>query len=453
MAPLKTKRPTNGHSFKHLVGLVGGGLIFLTVFFILPKDFSHDMLRASSTLEFHSPHENSCGEWTPHGDPANIHFPYARYDTQKVVATLNTCPNSSVGQEIQIPVHRLYCHPNVSTHGRARPVLALEIQRSSITPEYSIISPSHNVAPTFQDVIPLLCRLTRGAWEAIFILDGSMDNSLHLLREVLLSKDCMGEASTLVRVRVVIQPTGVFETSSDNIGFVLATASHFIIEVQADMILQERGWNQDLARPFFEYNDIFSISGRCGHSQGGGPSYSFGRCNKKVRQLDLKEQKRMKNAVYVTATNNRGPLIFRVDALAELGYLNEINFYLGDDDHDINRRAQFHGWTAAYKYVHFYSPANLSTQRNPIFETVVPESVTQYNKHYRKYREKLRHTRGCEEEYPALDAFSPERPKTYKRRLLPPSAEASTDKDTPLPPLPPLARVIKTFNHTTTKSD
>jgi len=113
------------------------------------------------------------------------------------------------------------------------------------------------------------------------------------------------------------------------------------------MFLKGDGWNHEMARPFFEFNDIVSVSGRCGHSQGSGTQYKVGRCGSDVSALSKTEEIRMKDAVYVTATNNRGPLMFRADALKEVGYLDERNFFLGNDDHDFNRRANFHGWVTS----------------------------------------------------------------------------------------------------------
>ena len=205
--------------------------------------------------------------------------------------------------------------------------------------------------------------------------------------------------------------------------------------VQADMFLKGYGWNHDLSRPFFEYNDIVSISGRCGHSHGSGTKYKVGRCGRDVSALSTEEQVRMKDAVYVTSTNNRGPLMFRADALKELGYLDERNFFLGNDDHDFNRRAHFHGWVAAYKYVKFYAPLNLSATRNSRFEDVIPEEVKQKNKEYKKYRQSASKSRTCDTKYPA--GFSLKKPIEKEFRKLPTSVINMEDA---LPPLPDLLR-------------
>jgi glycosyltransferase involved in cell wall biosynthesis len=205
------------------------------------------------------------------------------------------------------------------------------------------------VASVLQITARKLCQYAAGRWEIVFVLDASYDNSLQVLKNILLSKDCQQNAG-LVRARILVQPTAVFETSSDKLGLTLADRpSHFYIEIQAVMILEQAGWNRDMARPFFAYNDIYSVSGRCGHSQGGRGRYSVGRCGSNVGELSVSLERDTRNRVIVTATNNRGPVIYRSEALRELGFFDEINFVLGDDDHDMNRRAGFRGWYAAYK--------------------------------------------------------------------------------------------------------
>jgi hypothetical protein len=63
------------------------------------------------------------------------------------------------------------------------------------------------------------------------VLDASYDNSLQVLKDILLSKYCQENAG-MVRARILVQPTAVFETSSDNLGLTLADRpSYFYIEI------------------------------------------------------------------------------------------------------------------------------------------------------------------------------------------------------------------------------
>jgi len=369
-----------------------------------------------------------CGDWTPHGD---LNDPdYNATHTEPIVNDLSipSCGknSTSVGKPISLDSNRLRCNPNISAGGRAAPILALDLQLSPDfdKPEYSVVMPSYNVRSILELTVPRLCNTTVGLWEVVFVLDGCYDDSLKALRQMLLTAPCSGnENSTLMRARVVVQPTEVFETSSDNIGFLLVNPSHFIIEIQSDMLLEERGWNRDLARPLLEYNDVFSVSGRCGHGQGPSSRASVGRCDKDVGATSEKKKIDTKDAFYITATNNRGPLMFRVDALRKLGYLDEVNFMMGSDDHDLNRRANFYGWYAAYKYVDFYAPLDYSPGRNKTFWiNKVPETVQKRKAEYDRFRKEQARKEDCSAgSLPSsmpLRQFSPLTPKKPERRTL-----------------------------------
>jgi hypothetical protein len=348
---------------------------------------------------------------------------------------IQSCRDTEVGLDYKPPPKQLYCDPPLTAQHRLPAIVALDLQRQpKVQPEYTLVSPSHSVAWVLNMTAPLICQHTMGKWEIIFVVDACYDDSLQVLREVILSPTCL--QSGMVRARVLVQPTSVYETSSDNLGFSLGNPTHFFIELQSDMFLQERGWNRDMARPIFEYADIFSVSGRCGHGQGpGGRSGKVGRCGADVGSLDEIKQKETQDAVYVTPTNNRGPLMLRADALRALGYLDEFNFFLGKDEHDLNRRAAFNGWFAAYKYVHMYAPLDLSPQRNKNLNNIMSAVAKQEEKEFRTFRTDLSNT-SCDSSIP-FGEFSSRNLRQKTLRTLPPVGDAF-NPDAPLPALPPL---------------
>ena len=234
----------------------------------------------------------------------------------------------------------------------------------------------------------LTCNHTVGIYDIIFILDASFDDSLPTLRDILISPTCLG--SSMLRARVLVQPTAVFETSADNLGLTLADPSHFYIELQADMVLDETGWNRDLVRPMLEYNDVFSVGGRCGHGLSNEQPYFIGRCNETVGQTDAGLKKATENSFYITETNTRGPLAWRADVLRDLGFLDEVSFFLGTDDHDLNRRALMKGWYAAYKYVPFYAPMELGATRSEGLKHQMPDDAKEKETKYMNFREARR---------------------------------------------------------------
>eukprot|EP00977_Amphora_coffeiformis_P000284 scaffold83_cov181-Amphora_coffeaeformis.AAC.11 len=411
-----------------------------------------------------------CGDWIPRGSLGHPHYD----ETKEVLSAVqpnksssidNKMPSchkqSTVGTLYEPDATKLFCGPqffmfdhdtddrdNTSTTGthRRRPParVALDLQRrrhgTSKTqqqqqqqqPEYSIISPSHPVASVLNETAPLLCQHTIGAWEVIFILDASWDDSLQVLKNILVSPQCL--SSSLVRARVLVTTMSIFETSSDNLGMTLAQPSHFYIEVQSDMYLQRRGWNRDLARPVLEYNDVFSVSGRCGHSQGPSRGHMLGRCGPNVEHMDERLEKKTAHSFYVTATNNRGPLLYRADALRELKYYDEVHFFLGNDDHDLSRRAAWKGWYASYKYTPFYAPLNKSPGRNKEYVKHIPESAKVEERAHNVYREKLRKSsNSCSD--PMVQGFPPYALKQHSERQLSPNFTIHDPLPAVLPPI------------------
>jgi glycosyltransferase involved in cell wall biosynthesis len=380
-----------------------------------------------------------CGEWTARGNLGNT--AYNARETTALSSNITSCPPDSTTTDVAVgsdylPDRKvLHCHPPLEAHNRSRAILALDLQRlPRRQPEYSIVSPSHSSASVLQLTAPKLCRHTVGRWEIVFVLDSSYDESLQVLKNILLSSDCQQNPG-LVRARILVQQTAIFETSSDNLGFTLLDIdppSHFYVEIQSDMILEKKAWNRDLSRPLFAYNDIYSVSGRCGHSQGGG-RYFIGRCQGNVGQLSLELEEDTRNSVIVTATNNRGPIIYRSEALRELGFFDERNFVLGSDDHDMNRRAVFRGWYAAYKYTHFYAPLNLSPGRNKSLVAAIPAEAKAKEREYLNFRQRKLPNRSCD----GPPGFSPHNPRQATRMPLDP-VPVDADPNEPLPALPPL---------------
>lgn len=93
--------------------------------------------------------------------------------------------------------------------------------------EYTIIIPSFMAASTLNVSIQYLCQNTVGLWEIILIVDGSWDDSIPVIAQIVTSSICINNIG-LQRVRVLYQPTSIYETSSDNIGFTLGNPSPFV---------------------------------------------------------------------------------------------------------------------------------------------------------------------------------------------------------------------------------
>ncbi|UDF03395.1 hypothetical protein [Asticcacaulis sp. AND118] len=151
----------------------------------------------------------------------------------------------------------------------------------------------------------------------------------------------------------VITPVPYFETACDNLGFLLADAPR-VIEFQPDLILGTPGYDAKMMGVLDDPR-VFSASGRCGHSllnvygpaagqdlaefQAEEAALEIGLTGRKI-ETDGFDVDDANDTAYFCETVNRGPLAFRLSDLKRLNYFDHANFFLGDDDHDLNLRAR-----------------------------------------------------------------------------------------------------------------
>lgn len=160
----------------------------------------------------------------------------------------------------------------------------------------------------------------------------------------------------------------MFETAADNFGFKLARAP-ILIEVQADMTLTTHAYNVLVSRPLAIFDDVIAVSGRAAHSFD--ESVYIGVSRESLESLGVgKFQSDPENdfcRFYLSDTCNRGPWALHARKLQELGYLNERQFFLSNDDHDLCKRAmQKHGWRAGFvPGIHFESTLVDGSTRKP----------------------------------------------------------------------------------------
>ena len=102
-----------------------------------------------------------------------------------------------------------------------------------------------------------------------------------------------------------------------------------------------QGWNLALAAPLRSHGDLVAVSGRCVHNfdgrqNGGEPA---GNCKGSGLRWDLLPEHNRTRAeasawVHVRDVAVRSPLMLRAAYSQRLRLLNEIDFFLGGDDHD-----------------------------------------------------------------------------------------------------------------------
>jgi Glycosyl transferase family 2 len=239
--------------------------------------------------------------------------------------------------------------------------------------EYSIVMPIYNQAGHITNVLESIVYNTVSTWEIILILDACTDETEKVVVDFFFSEPISGSSSSsqarlsatqLKMVTIIATATPGFEATSDNIGFLVAQG-RYIVEIQADQIMMTYGYNHQLSIPVKLYpNEIFAVSGRSVHSQ---VDYSqcWGKCGELVEKpLCLNYENQIK--VHISQTCNRGPLLFDRSRLAKLGYLDELHYILGYDDHDLMARAwDLEKLRCAYFPIEILSPLKEGSTRKP----------------------------------------------------------------------------------------
>jgi glycosyltransferase involved in cell wall biosynthesis len=278
--------------------------------------------------------------------------------------------------------------------------------------EVSIVIPVFNQELIIVDHLTSLIKNCTTCCEIIIISDASTDDTLSELKFFLLN--IKSELSSFVfKISLYSFRKQVFETFCDVAGFNLSSGK-FIIEIQADIRINEYGFDSKLINVLKKNQDIFLISGRgvvsalkikedYDLSNGSAVAasknlfYSFKSKIKLIKNSKeisrnisnnklninpnaneffnlsqagrlgpLIEHKPTKNLnlLYVGDSGIRGPICFEKKRYVLLGGLNYNAFFLGFDDHEINIRArQMYDWKSAYIYIDFDSDLDLGSTR------------------------------------------------------------------------------------------
>ena len=217
--------------------------------------------------------------------------------------------------------------------------------------KYSVVMPIFNMSATLRRVLAALAACTTGSREFIFVLDGCTDDSEDIVRAFDFGAP----------VTILVNAEGVFETAADNQGFRVARGE-YIIEVQADMEMTQSAYNEALCEPLEQFADLIAVSARCCHTLRG----LFRGVGKLGRLVERPHQPHDGLTLHLSHTVNRGPLALRRSMLADLGFLDEDHYVLGNDEHDLFARAWVQRrWRTAFFPVEFSSPLSWGATRRP----------------------------------------------------------------------------------------
>ena len=287
----------------------------------------------------------------------------------------------------------------------------------------SFIVPAHNHGTNIFETLRRIESNAATRNELLVIVDSCSDDTES---EVLRFAQTLGEDSKTKLLSIFTSSKPLFETQCDNLGFRRARGL-YAIEVQADIMIDDPGFDVILIEPMKIWSDLIAVSGRCTHSfallfeeltasrgsvvircksrtvwllrRAIGPFVlSVRRRNLKIlkksmgREEEIEKQSllnqddtfssgnagrlgetvfhdsefevRDRQIVYVGQTVNRGPLAFDLTKLSELHFLSEDAFFLAFDEHDLFLRAWISKkWRVCYRQIYFRSPRELGSTR------------------------------------------------------------------------------------------
>jgi glycosyltransferase involved in cell wall biosynthesis len=267
--------------------------------------------------------------------------------------------------------NNIFCGDPIPLPDQAEPKIIFYKEHKTENIEYSVVVPVFNQEEIIEkNILSIIFNMDEN-FEIIIILDFCIDNTelilLNLFKNISISK--------LIRTIIIKQETPVFETTCDNMGFLIASGK-YILEIQADMEMVEYGFNNKLANGLKKYEDIIAISGRCTHELGGG--LGIGKLGELLEQPLSSNLN--KNMIYMYGTCNRGPLLLDKQKLKLMKYMDEQHFFLHDSDHDLFARAYYlNGWRCGYIPIEFNSPLKNGSTRKTLNNEAKIINETAYN--------------------------------------------------------------------------
>jgi len=132
-----------------------------------------------------------------------------------------------------------------------------------LTPEITIGMPVFNQEKIIQKNILSILTNTKSNFELIIINDASTDSTENKIIE-LLSKEIYVVCPNLTELRVYTNNVSRFETFCDNFA-IESSRADFFLEIQADMCMEQQGYDLRLLSGIKAFGDLVGVSGRGVH--------------------------------------------------------------------------------------------------------------------------------------------------------------------------------------------
>lgn len=199
--------------------------------------------------------------------------------------------------------------------------------------DISIVMPVHNQELIIDKILHGIYKnSSRNVKELILILDGCTDSTRSISEKFIE----IFNKNNRFNVKIFITPN-IFEVKSCNIGFKNSTCP-WIINLQDDIEILEKDFDQRLMKPFFKMNNLLGVTGRDSANVylNTKDEIEFGDlAGRDATDPFFKER----NKFYVRDIINRAPILFDHKKLQELNYLDEDFAPICQDDTDLFLRA------------------------------------------------------------------------------------------------------------------
>ena len=178
-----------------------------------------------------------------------------------------------------------------------------------------IVISIYNQEKLMPRVLAGVLNSTTTPFNLILVFDGCTDKSQEISQEFLKNH----KTSCLKNV-IITTAENVYETKANNIGFRLSRED-YLITVQDDVVIEEKGWERRLTYPLRAFEDVFAVTSRVAlnmlfFNEDDLPSF-IDCAGREFWSLP-------RNRFAIRNTINRGPVAFRTDILKQLNYLDEI---------------------------------------------------------------------------------------------------------------------------------
>ena len=232
------------------------------------------------------------------------------------------------------------------------PLINEILYNANTDPYLTVVMPVFNQAEIIEDVLTQLFNSLELPFDLIVINDASLDNT----RERVISFLNNTKKKNIGKAILIENIFPIYETACDNLGFKLAR-TEYILEFQSDININHVGFEKNMIQAMERFK-LSSVSGRLVHhysmleSKKAWFKYPISkvqfRLNIRDEGMGLIGEKVFNKtifdytakSIYIGETVARGPWLLKKSLLEKVNYLDEENYFLGNDDHDFHFRVR-----------------------------------------------------------------------------------------------------------------